>query len=86
MSFRINDLVIHLEVNIPTCPPGLTCMTTQITGLQVLEEVLGAKDPAVETICNKINAQIVEDPTQEDLKILAENLQAALDAVKSKIE
>jgi hypothetical protein len=83
MSFRVQDLVIHVKKVEALCRP--TCATTENL-VQILKETLGEQNQdLVQPIFDKINAQIKEEPTQEELKMLVEDLQAALDIVKSQI-
>lgn len=87
MDFKINDLVIHLhedtEAAIP-CPPTATCFNT-IPEAKLITEVLGADSASAKKIFEMIEERIIKDPSQEDLKMLANILQETLDAVKSKI-
>jgi hypothetical protein len=83
MSFRVQDLVIHVKKVEAFCRP--TCFTSQDLVGPIAEAVGKENQHLVKPICDNINAHIKEDPTQEELKMLAEELQAALDVVKSQI-
>jgi hypothetical protein len=83
MSFRIQDLVIHVKRVEALCRP--TCATTRDLVAAIAETVGEQNQHLVQPIFDKINAQIKEEPTQEELKMLVEDLQAALDIVKSQI-
>jgi hypothetical protein len=83
MSFRVQDLVIHVKKVEPLCRPS--CLTTENL-VQILKETVGEENQhLVKPLCDKINAQIKEDLTKAELQMLAEDLQTALDAVKSQM-
>jgi hypothetical protein len=85
MSFRVQDLVIHVKkVEAFFCRPS--CLGTQDLVGPIAKAVGEENHHLVQPICDNINAQIKVDPTQEELKMLAEELQAALDVVRSQIE
>lgn len=83
MSFKIQDLVGRMATEIG-CPPGMTCLTTQITDVQVLENTLGTQNPSIKAI-REVAASIEGEPTAAQLKILEEKLREALNAVKPQL-
>jgi hypothetical protein len=86
MSFKINNLVIHIPREPQKgCPPK-SCFNTDLTGFVNLDDALGTEDLPLGEIRAKINAQIITNPTKDDLKRLEEILQDALDAVQAEME
>jgi hypothetical protein len=82
MSFKIDDLVIHITQ--AGCPPR-SCFNTTITGFLNFEDALGKEDLSMEMIKRKLSAQIIENPTKGDLVMLEAELVRALEAVRSKM-
>jgi hypothetical protein len=80
MSFRVQDLVIHVKKVEALCRP--TCATTQDLVAAIEATVGEGNQHLVKPLCDKINAQI-KDPTQEELIMLEADLQAALVAVQT---
>ncbi len=85
MSFKINDLVIHITREAQGCPPR-SCFNTDYTGFVKLEDALAKEGLPLEIIRENLNAQIITDPTPEDLTMLEDKLLDALEAVRSKMK